>query len=90
MINNIDVNERLISGRFFEVLIGARTVPLWQVVSKLGILYTLEAICTIIFVINMNIMWEKVMSSLRAQIFQRVLIQKVKLFLNVVTLFSIY
>ncbi|XP_022879674.1 ABC transporter B family member 28 [Olea europaea var. sylvestris] len=68
------------SGRFFEVLIGARTVPLWQVVSKLGILYTLEAICTIIFVINMNIMWEKVMSSLRAQIFQRVLIQKVEFF----------
>ncbi|CAI9768208.1 unnamed protein product [Fraxinus pennsylvanica] len=68
------------SGRFFEVLIGARPAPLWQVVSKLGILYTLEAICTIIFVINMNIMWEKVMSSLRAQIFQRVLIQKMEFF----------
>ncbi|KAL2558577.1 ABC transporter B family member 28 [Forsythia ovata] len=70
----------IFTGRFFEVLIGARPVPLWQVVGKLGILYALEAICTIIFVINMNIMWEKVMSSLRAQIFQRVLIQKVEFF----------
>lgn len=66
-----------ITGRFFEVLIGARPEPIWQLLSKVGILYTLEPIFTIIFVINMNGIWEKVMSSLRAQIFQRVLIQKV-------------
>ncbi|KAK6125924.1 hypothetical protein DH2020_040313 [Rehmannia glutinosa] len=61
----------------FQVLIGARPEPIWQLLSKVGILYTLEPIFTIIFVINMNGIWEKVMSSLRAQIFQRVLIQKV-------------
>ena len=69
-----------ITGKFFEVLIGARPDPIWQVLSKVGLLYTLEPIFTIIFVVNMNGIWEKVMSSLRAQIFQRVLIQKVNLF----------
>ncbi|KAG8381394.1 hypothetical protein BUALT_Bualt06G0117600 [Buddleja alternifolia] len=68
------------SGRFFEVLIGARPEPIWKLLSKVGILYTLEPIFTIIFVTNMNGIWEKVMSSLRAQIFQRVLIQKVEFF----------
>ncbi|KZV41051.1 Non-intrinsic ABC protein 8 isoform 1 [Dorcoceras hygrometricum] len=68
------------SGRFFEVLIGARPEPIGQVLSKVGILYLVEPIFTIIFVINMNAMWEKVMSSLRAQIFQSVLIQKVEFF----------
>ncbi|KAH6835901.1 non-intrinsic ABC protein 8 [Perilla frutescens var. hirtella] len=68
------------SGKFFEVLIGARPEPMWQLLSKVGILYTLEPIFTIIFVTNMNGIWEKVMSSLRAQIFQRVLIQKVEFF----------
>ncbi|KAL0299473.1 UNVERIFIED_CONTAM: ABC transporter B family member 28 [Sesamum radiatum] len=66
----------IFSGRFFEVLIGARPEPMWQLLSKVGILYTLEPIFTIMFVINMNCIWEKVMSRLRAQIFQRVLIQK--------------
>lgn len=66
------------SGRFFEVLIGARPEPLWRLLSKIGILYALEPLLTVIFVINMNIVWEKVMSTLRAQIFGRILIQKVK------------
>ncbi|XP_075502451.1 ABC transporter B family member 28-like [Primulina tabacum] len=68
------------SGKFFEVLIGARPEPLWQVLSKVGILYVVEPIFTIIFVINMNAMWEKVMSSLRAQTFKNVLIHKVEFF----------
>ncbi|GFP96921.1 ABC transporter b family member 28 [Phtheirospermum japonicum] len=42
------------SGRFFEVLIGAKLL------IKVGILYTLEPIFTNIFVINMNGIWEKV------------------------------
>ena len=67
----------LLVGRFFEVLIGARSEPLWQLLSKVGVLYTLEPIFTVIFVINMNTIWEKVMSSLRAQIFGSVLIHKV-------------
>ncbi|XP_076918845.1 ABC transporter B family member 28-like [Bidens hawaiensis] len=70
----------LLSGRFFEVLIGARTVPLWQLLSKVAVLYTLEPIFTVIFVVNMNTIWEKVMSSLRAQIFGSVLIHKVEFF----------
>ncbi|KAL6580415.1 ABC transporter B member 28 [Orobanche minor] len=70
----------LYSGRFFEVLIGARPEPIWKLLSKVAILYILEPIFTIIFVINMNGIWEKVMSSLRARIFQRVLIQKVEFF----------
>jgi hypothetical protein len=65
-------------GRFFEVLIGARPEPLWRLLSKVGILYALEPILTVIFVINLNTVWEKVMSTMRAQIFRRVLIQKVK------------
>ncbi|CAK9135221.1 unnamed protein product [Ilex paraguariensis] len=67
-------------GRYFEVLTGVRPEPLWKVLSKMGLLYTLEPIFTIIFVSNMNTIWEKVMLSLRAQIFRRVLIQKVEFF----------
>lgn len=70
----------LLSGRFFEVLIGTRPDPLLELLSKVGLLYTLEPIFTIIYVVNMNSIWEKVMSTLRAQIFQRVLIQKVDFF----------
>ncbi|EXC11886.1 ABC transporter B family member 28 [Morus notabilis] len=70
----------IFSGRFFEVLIGARPEPLWSLLSKVGVLYALEPILTVIFVVNMNIIWEKVMSTLRAQIFGRVLIQKVEFF----------
>ncbi|KAL7582645.1 ABC transporter B family member 28 isoform X1 [Lactuca sativa] len=70
----------ILSGKFFEVLIGARSEPLWQLLSKVGVLYTLEPIFTVIFVVNMNTIWEKVMSSLRAQIFGSVLIHKVEFF----------
>ncbi|KAM7499596.1 hypothetical protein LguiA_024010 [Lonicera macranthoides] len=70
----------ILSGRFFEVLIGARPEPLWKLLSKVGVLYTLEPIFTVVFVVNMNTVWEKVMSSLRAQIFRGVLIQKVEFF----------
>lgn len=64
-------------GRFFEVLIGVRPDPLWQLLSKIAVLYSLEPIFTIVFVTNMNAIWESVMATLRAQIFRRVLIQKV-------------
>ncbi|KAF8379407.1 hypothetical protein HHK36_028842 [Tetracentron sinense] len=70
----------IFSGRFFEVLIGARPEPLWKLLSKVGILYMLEPVFTVIFVINMNTIWEKVMSILRAQVFRRILIQKVEFF----------
>lgn len=70
----------IFSGRFFEVLIGKRTEPLWTLLSKVGVLYALEPILTVVFVVNMNTVWEKVMSTLRAQIFARVLIQKVEFF----------
>ncbi|KAH0978993.1 hypothetical protein GBA52_006170 [Prunus armeniaca] len=66
--------------RFFEVLIGRRPEPLWKLLSKVGVLYALEPILTVIFVVNLNTIWEKVMSTLRAQIFGRVLIQKVEFF----------
>lgn len=69
-------------GQYFEVLIGPRPEPLWKQLSKIGVLYALEPLLTIIFVINMNIVWEKIMSTLRAQIFGRILIQKVKLNLS--------
>ncbi|KAL4595274.1 hypothetical protein ACB092_12G079600 [Castanea dentata] len=70
----------IFSGRFFEVLIGARPEPLWRLLSKVGVLYALEPILTVVFVINLNTIWEKVMSTLRAHIFRRVLIQKVEFF----------
>lgn len=47
--------------------------------SRIAVVYALEPIFTVIFVINMNKIWEKVMSVLRAQIFRRMLIQKVAL-----------
>ncbi|XP_038874659.1 ABC transporter B family member 28 isoform X1 [Benincasa hispida] len=68
------------SGRFFEVIIGAKPGSLWRLLSTVGILYALEPILTVLFVTNMNFMWEKVMSRLRAQIFGRLLIQKVEFF----------
>ncbi|KAL4342082.1 hypothetical protein GQ457_08G036070 [Hibiscus cannabinus] len=70
----------IFSGRFFEVLIGARPDPLWKLLSKVGLLYSLEPIFTVIFVVNMNTVWQKVMSTLRAQIFRTVLIQKAEFF----------
>ncbi|XP_010438880.1 PREDICTED: ABC transporter B family member 28 [Camelina sativa] len=70
----------IFSGRFFEVLIGARPDPLWRLLTKIAVLYSLEPIFTIAFVTNMNAIWENVMATLRAQIFRRVLIQKAEFF----------
>lgn len=70
----------IISGQFFEVLVGARPGSLWKLLSKFGLLYSLEPILTVIFVINMTAIWEKVMATLRAQTFKRLLIQKVEFF----------
>ncbi|KXG35077.1 ABC transporter B family member 28 [Sorghum bicolor] len=70
----------LFSGRFFETLIGRGNEPLWRLLSKIAALYTLEPIFTIIFVINMTIIWEQVMARLRSQIFRRILIQKMLFF----------
>eukprot|EP00252_Welwitschia_mirabilis_P019422 TRINITY_DN4495_c0_g2_i1.p1 TRINITY_DN4495_c0_g2~~TRINITY_DN4495_c0_g2_i1.p1 ORF type:complete len:722 (+),score=86.49 TRINITY_DN4495_c0_g2_i1:98-2263(+) len=70
----------LLSGRFFEILVGTRSETLWDILSKIGILYALEPIFTIIFVTNMITLWENVMASLRVHIFKRVLIQKMEFF----------
>ncbi|XP_042504842.1 ABC transporter B family member 28 [Macadamia integrifolia] len=70
----------IFSGRFFEVLIGVRPEPLWKLLSKVGVLYMLEPIFTVIFVINMSTIWEKVMAALRAHVFRRILIQKMEFF----------
>ncbi|KAG2711248.1 hypothetical protein I3760_04G068100 [Carya illinoinensis] len=70
----------IFTGRFFEVLIGARPEPLWSLLGKVGLSYALEPILTVIFFTNLNTVWEKVMSTLRAQIFRRVLIQKAEFF----------
>lgn len=70
----------LFSGRFFEVLSGARAEPLWKLMSRIAVLYALEPVFTMIFVINMNRIWERVMAVLRAHIFRRMLIQKVEFF----------
>lgn len=67
------------AGRFFEVLSGTTPEPLWKIMSRIAVVYALEPIFTVIFVINMNKIWEKVMSVLRARIFRRMLIQKVAL-----------
>ena len=77
-------------GRFFEVIIGARPDPLWKLLSKVGLLYALEPVLTVIFVVNLNTVWEKVMSTLSAQIFRRVLIQKVKLISSNLTFFFFF
>ncbi|XP_050225079.1 ABC transporter B family member 28 [Mercurialis annua] len=74
------LSQPIFSGRFFEVLIGARPDPLWRLLSKVAVVYSLEPIFTVIFIVNMNTIWEKVMSTLRAHTFRRVLIQKVEFF----------
>lgn len=51
--------------------------PLWKLLTKVGVLYCMEPIFTVIFVTNMSTVWEKVMTTLRAQVFRRILIQKV-------------
>nr|CAD1818902.1 unnamed protein product [Ananas comosus var. bracteatus] len=70
----------LFSGNFFEILIGRGSESLWKLLSKVAALYILEPIFTIIFVINMTTIWEKVMATLRGQIFRRILVQKVYFF----------
>ncbi|RLN35317.1 ABC transporter B family member 28 [Panicum miliaceum] len=70
----------LFSGKFFETLIGRGNEPLWRLLSKVAVLYTLEPIFTIIFVVNMTVIWEQVMARLRSQIFRRILIQKMVFF----------
>ncbi|CAN1180616.1 ABC transporter B family member 28, partial [Linum perenne] len=70
----------IFSGRFFEVLVGARQEPLWKLLCNIGLAYAMEPIFTVLYVLNMNVVWENVMSTLRAQIFRRVLIQKVEFF----------
>lgn len=61
----------------FEVLIGTRPNPLWKLLTKVGVLYCKKPIFTVIFVTNMSTVWDKVMTTLRAQVFRRILIQKV-------------
>ncbi|XP_058084944.1 ABC transporter B family member 28 isoform X2 [Magnolia sinica] len=70
----------IFTGKFFEVLIGARPEPLRRLLTQVGVLYAMEPVFTVIFVINMNSVWEKVMATLRAQVFRRILIQKVEFF----------
>ncbi|KAF9617186.1 hypothetical protein IFM89_035068 [Coptis chinensis] len=70
----------ILSGQFFEVIIGAKPDPLWKLLSTIAVFYTLEPIFTIIFVTNLNTVWEKVMTKLRAIVFRRILIQKVEFF----------
>ena len=62
---------------FFDVLIGKNSEKLWGLLSKIGTLYLLEPIFTIIFVTNMSTIWEKVMAILRSELFRWILIQKV-------------
>ncbi|PIA49678.1 hypothetical protein AQUCO_01300443v1 [Aquilegia coerulea] len=70
----------ILSGQFFEVIIGTRPDPLWKLLSKVAVLYTLEPIFTVIFVTNLTNVWEKVMTKLRAIVFKQILIQKVEFF----------
>ncbi|KAG0451644.1 hypothetical protein HPP92_026162 [Vanilla planifolia] len=70
----------IFSGKFFEILIGRGTGTLWKLLSKIAILYILEPIFTVVFIVNMTIIWEKVMSTLRGQVFKRMLIQKVEFY----------
>ncbi|KAH9318642.1 hypothetical protein KI387_020411 [Taxus chinensis] len=70
----------IFSGKLFEILIGSSSEHLWGLLGKMGLLYLLEPIFTIIFVTNMSTIWEKVMATLRSEIFKRILIQKVEFF----------
>ncbi|KAI3856397.1 hypothetical protein MKX03_034479 [Papaver bracteatum] len=70
----------IFSGQFFEVLIGARPEPLWKLLSKIGLLYIMEPIFTICFVVNMTTIWENVMIALRSRVFKRIMIQKAEFF----------
>ncbi|KAK9143554.1 hypothetical protein Syun_012954 [Stephania yunnanensis] len=69
-----------LKGRFFEILIGRRPEPLWMLLTNVGILYAMEPIFTVFFIVNMGTIWEKVMAALRAVVFRRILIQQVEFF----------
>lgn len=62
------------------MLIGARLDPLWRLLGRVALLYSLEPVFTVIYVVNVNIIWESVMSRVRALIFRRVLIQKMEFY----------
>ncbi|XP_074567547.1 ABC transporter B family member 28 [Curcuma longa] len=70
----------IFSGKFFQILTGSISEPLWRLLSQISCLYALEPIFTIIYVTNMTIIWEEVMANLRGQIFRQILIQKVEFF----------
>ncbi|XP_042457039.1 ABC transporter B family member 28-like [Zingiber officinale] len=70
----------IFSGKFFQILTGSISEPLWRLLSQISFLYALEPIFTIIYVTNMTIIWEEVMANLRGQIFRQILIQKVEFF----------
>ena len=65
------------SGRLFEVFVGRRLDPLWELLSRVAVVYFFESVLTVVFVVNMTNVWESVMASLRSQVFRRMLIQKV-------------
>ncbi|GLJ53922.1 hypothetical protein SUGI_1152070 [Cryptomeria japonica] len=70
----------ILSGKLFEILVGTSSEQLWRLLCTMGSLYLLEPIFTIIFITNMSAIWERVMATLRFQIFKRILIQKVEFF----------
>ncbi|CAA6656293.1 unnamed protein product [Spirodela intermedia] len=70
----------IFSGKLFEILVGRRSEPLWELLLQIAVVYLLEPIFTVVFVVNMTTMWENVMASLRALVFRRMLIQKVEFF----------
>lgn len=74
------ISMPIFSGKFFQILTGSISEPLWRLLSQIAFLYALEPIFTIIYVTNMTIIWEEVMANLRGQIFRQILIQKVEFF----------
>ncbi|GAQ86233.1 ABC transporter [Klebsormidium nitens] len=68
------------SGKFFETLVGIRPGPLSDLLWKLGLLYAVEPLATVVYITSMTTMWEKVTASLRSHVYSRLLMQKVEFF----------
>ncbi|GBG92354.1 hypothetical protein CBR_g55235 [Chara braunii] len=68
------------SGRFFEVIAGITPGSIKDLLLRLAVYYTVEAVSTVIFISSMCGMWENVIAEVRVAVFERIITQKIQFF----------
>lgn len=61
-------------GKFFEILIGVRKEFLLEFLVKFGVIYFMELVLIVVFIINLVYVWENVMVYLCLEVFCCILI----------------